>query len=69
MRVSGSRGRWQWGSGSQNADWIMGGCMLTKNGEPILDKSGNPANHMMIMPADKVELLDTWHVSGLKGYR
>ena len=60
-------GRWQWGSGSQNADWIMGGCMLTKKGEPILDKAGNPANHMMIMPADKVELLDTWHVSGLKG--
>ena len=60
-------GRWQWGSGSQNADWIMGGCMLKENGEPMLGKNGQPRNHMMIMPKDEVEFLDTWHVSGLKG--
>lgn len=60
-------GRWQWGSGSQNADWILGGCMLFENGEPMLNKAGHPRNHMVIMPASEVEYIDTWHVSGLCG--
>jgi len=64
FRVS---GRWQWGSGSQNADWIMGGCMLKKDGEPILDKRGNPRSHMMMMQAKDIGFHDTWHVSGLRG--
>lgn len=64
FRVS---GRWQWGSGSQNAKWIMGGCMLKKDGKLVLDDSGNPRHHMMIMPASEVEFIDTWHVSGLRG--
>ncbi len=60
-------GRWQWGSGSQNADWVTGGCVITKNGEPVLDKKGKPVTHMLVMPAKHIEYLDTWHVSGLKG--
>jgi len=64
FRVS---GRWQWGSGSQNAAYIMGGCMLKEGGEPMLDKRGNPRNHMMIVPKDDVEFIDTWHVAGLQG--
>jgi len=60
-------GRWQWGSGSQNADWVTGGCILTKNGDPILNKKGTPVSHMMVMPAKSIEYLDTWHVSGLNG--
>ncbi len=64
FRVS---GRWQWGSGSQNADWVLGGCMLMENGEPMLDEAGRPRNHMMILPASEVEFLDTWQVSGLCG--
>jgi alkylation response protein AidB-like acyl-CoA dehydrogenase len=64
FRVS---GRWQWGSGSQNADWVLAGCMLTENGEPLLDDNGRPRNHMMILPAAEIEFIDTWHVSGLCG--
>lgn len=64
FRVS---GRWQWGSGSQNARWILGGCMLTENDELMLDGNGNPRSHMVLMPAEEVELHDTWHVSGLCG--
>lgn len=60
-------GRWQWGSGSQNADWVLGGCMLIENGEPMLDKRGNPMSTMMLMPASELEFIDTWHVSGLRG--
>ena len=60
-------GRWQWGSGTQNADWILGGCRLMQDGEPLLDDRGAPRTHMMLMPADAVEFIDTWHVSGLRG--
>lgn len=60
-------GRWQWGSGSQNASWIMGGCMLKENGEAMLGKGGQPLSFMTLMPSDKVEFLDTWHTSGLCG--
>lgn len=64
FRVS---GQWQWGSGSQNADWVLGGCMFYDNGAPLLDERGNQRTHMVIMPAGEVEFLDTWHVSGLCG--
>lgn len=64
FRVS---GRWQWGSGSQNAKWILGGAMLTENGEPMLDRNGQPRSTMVLMPSSQVEYLDTWHVSGLCG--
>ncbi|MEH6558065.1 MAG: acyl-CoA dehydrogenase family protein [Oceanicoccus sp.] len=60
-------GNWQWGSGSQNADWLMGGCMLKENGEAMLDGHGRPRSHPMIMPKKDVEFVDTWHVSGLRG--
>ena len=64
FRVS---GRWQWGSGSQNARWVSGGVMLTENGEPMLDRKGHPMSSTVLMPADQIEYLDTWHVSGLCG--
>lgn len=60
-------GRWQWGSGCQNADWIAGGCLLQENGEPIRSKSGAPRQHMFLAPADQVEIHDTWHAAGLCG--
>lgn len=60
-------GRWQWGSGSQNAKWVLGGCMMTENGEPMLDENGRPRSHMVIMPTSEIEYLDTWYVSGLCG--
>ena len=60
-------GTWQWGSGTQNADWILGGCRLSQDGEPMLDKRGQQRAPMLLMPAGEVEFLDTWHVSGLRG--
>jgi alkylation response protein AidB-like acyl-CoA dehydrogenase len=60
-------GRWQWGSGTQNADWVMGGCQVVRDGEPERMKNGAPRSRMMIVPASEIEFLDTWHVSGLCG--
>ncbi len=60
-------GRWQWGSGTENADWVLGGCQLIDGGEVLTTKGGAPRSHMMLFPAKDVEFLDTWHVSGLRG--
>ncbi|MEC8438153.1 MAG: acyl-CoA dehydrogenase family protein [Pseudomonadota bacterium] len=53
-------GRWQWGSGTQNANWILGGA-LVKAGD------SKPSQHMILMPAEQIDFLDNWHVSGLQG--
>lgn len=60
-------GRWQWGSGSPNAHYIAGGCVVIRNGEPLLTPSGIPLSRMLIVPAKDVELADNWDVSGLCG--
>lgn len=60
-------GRWQWGSGSPNADWVGGGCTLSVDGKVLTGSSGVPRNHMVLFRASEVHLLDTWHASGLRG--
>lgn len=60
-------GQWAWGSGTQNADWILAGCRIVREGKPELLADGTPHTRRMIVPAAQVEFLDTWHVSGLSG--
>lgn len=62
-------GRWAWGSGTQNADWILGGCRMldAADGEPERLANGAPRSRMVLVPAAEIEFLDTWYVSGLRG--
>lgn len=61
-------GRWAWGSGTQNADWISGGCFIADEaGDLILDDKGRPQHLSAIFPKDQVHFHDTWTVTGLKG--
>jgi len=60
-------GRWAFASASENADWLLAGARLFENGEPLLGPAGAPRQHMLIVPAGEVELLDTWHAAGLCG--
>ncbi len=60
-------GEWQWGSGTQNSDWVMGGCAVIKDGSPEVMPNGMPISRMMIAPRSEIEFLDTWNVSGLCG--
>ena len=52
-------GRWQWGSGTQNADWVLADAWST-----VAVKT---RQHMVLMPTSEIQFLDTWHVSGLQG--
>jgi 3-hydroxy-9,10-secoandrosta-1,3,5(10)-triene-9,17-dione monooxygenase len=51
-------GRWQFGSGSDRAQWIMLGCA-----DPA---TRGPGVHVVV-PRGDVELDDTWHVLGFRG--
>jgi 3-hydroxy-9,10-secoandrosta-1,3,5(10)-triene-9,17-dione monooxygenase len=57
-----ANGIWRFGSGCDHADWIM------VNGE-VLDDAGQPTgrNVRVTVPAHQVEIVDTWHVAGMKG--
>lgn len=60
-------GRWQWGSGTQNAQWVLGGCTISRDGEVLRTSGGVPRNHMLVFTPDQLHFHDTWHVSGLRG--
>jgi len=60
-------GEWQWGSGTPNAHWVAGGCMVMDGSKPKVMPNGMPVSRMMLVPQKDIELLDTWHVSGLCG--
>ena len=60
-------GRWGYGSGSHNARWLMGGAVVPTEEGPRMLPSGGPEIRSCFFPAAEVEILDTWHVSGLRG--
>ncbi|HRY01846.1 MAG TPA: acyl-CoA dehydrogenase family protein [Beijerinckiaceae bacterium] len=60
-------GKWQWASGSANCDWLMGGSAIIADGAPKKLANGALNSRMIIFPRDKVELIDSWNVSGLCG--
>jgi indole-3-acetate monooxygenase len=60
-------GRWQWGSGTQNCHWIVGGSLVMEGATPRRSPSGDPEIRLMIFSANQTEILDTWYSSGLRG--
>ena len=60
-------GRWQWGSGTQNCQWICGSALIMDGDKPRKTVSGEPEVHLMMFSADQVEIIDTWNPSGLRG--
>jgi len=60
-------GRWQWASGSANCHWLMGGSVILDDGTPRCLPNGAPDARLLLFPAERATLIDTWHVSGLCG--
>lgn len=61
-------GRWPFMSGQGDTDWYCVNCVVTdQDGAPRKGPDGIPQVRIALLPADDVELLDTWHVLGLRG--
>lgn len=60
-------GRWPFGSGSQNASWICGGCFIYQDGQQVMSDKGQPEVRLLMFKAANVVIEDTWKVSGLRG--
>ena len=52
-------GRWPFASGCLHSDWFWGQCVLEESGKPELLE--------VLVPRSEFEVLDTWHVAGLRG--
>jgi alkylation response protein AidB-like acyl-CoA dehydrogenase len=59
-------GRWPFSSGCQNAQWIIGHCVVCENGEPVITEHG-PLTRFIILPAESWRIEETWFASGLTG--
>lgn len=57
-------GRWPFASGCQHADWMLGFCKLIENKD---DEFGKPRDVVVIAPATKWTIEQTWRAPGLKG--
>lgn len=52
-------GRWSWATGAMDADWVIVGVLVER--QDRID----PA--LAVVPADQVEVVDTWHTAGMRG--
>ena len=59
-------GRWQWGSGSDISDWMTAGCILYRDGKPVLNGE-TPVDGSVFAPTREIELQGNWDTSGLCG--
>jgi alkylation response protein AidB-like acyl-CoA dehydrogenase len=61
LRVS---GRWAFCSGISHSQWLFAGCVLDRG---QADQKDGPVLRVVALPTAKLEILDTWHTSGLRG--
>lgn len=59
-------GRWPFCSGSSHAKWVGGGIMVMENGRPRMTPMGIPEMRFVSFPREEAEIVDTWHVVGLR---
>ena len=61
-------GTWSFASGCRHATWLGGHCpIVTADGAPRRRADGRREERTMLFPASRAQLVDVWHVSGLRG--
>lgn len=61
------RGRWDFASGINHANWILCTCTIMDGDTPRQTPAGVPATRPMLIPADAATIVDTWSVVGMCG--
>lgn len=54
-------GRWGFASGCDHCDWAFFGALVEEAGD------APPQPHVFLLPRADFEIIDTWHVNGLRG--
>jgi alkylation response protein AidB-like acyl-CoA dehydrogenase len=60
-------GRWSLVSGCELAEWIALACLVHEDGAPRMLAPGVPELRLAFVRRGAFEILDTWHVGGLRG--
>jgi len=60
-------GRWTLGSGCQHSRWLFSGCVVVEDGKPRKAADGGTETRLCFVPQEAVEIVDTWHSTGLRG--
>jgi alkylation response protein AidB-like acyl-CoA dehydrogenase len=61
------RGRWDYASGIDHANWVTFNCKVVDDRGPRLSPAGAPESRMMLAPVAAAKILDTWDVVGMRG--
>lgn len=59
-------GRGGFSSGCRQAAWLAARALVQENGQPKLI-DGKPEERYLFVPATEGEIVDTWHVRGMRG--
>jgi indole-3-acetate monooxygenase len=54
-------------TGCRHATWLAAHAQIIENGQVRLEPSGVPEARYLFVPAGEAEVLDTWHVRGMRG--
>jgi alkylation response protein AidB-like acyl-CoA dehydrogenase len=60
-------GRQGFSTGCRHATWVAAHAQVVDNGRVRLDANGAPDPLYLFVPVAEAELLDTWHVRGMRG--
>src|SRR5256712_9976980 len=63
-RVTGRQG---FSTGCRHAAWVAAHAQVVDNGRLRLESDGQPERRYFFVPVAEAELLDTWHVRGMRG--
>jgi len=61
------RGRWDFASGINHANWLLCTCTIMDGDTPRQTPAGVPETRSMLIPADAATIVDTWSVVGMCG--
>jgi alkylation response protein AidB-like acyl-CoA dehydrogenase len=63
-RVTGRQG---FSTGCRHAAWVAAHCHVLENGQRRLEANGQPEQRYCFVPIAEAEIVDTWHVRGMRG--